>query len=88
MPKPNLIKKPGNVYHTPVANPPAQRPVPSNVNPITGEVIGAIMEQNSQENVNTWWEVFTEIGRETVEIQRRHRQPRRKLRQKIRNKRN
>ena len=39
----------------------------------TGEVIGTYIEPGTQDDINIWWEIFTEIGRETVEIQRRER---------------
>ena len=40
------------------------------------EVKGVIMEAGSQEHINSWWQVFTEMGRETVEVQRRERRNR------------
>ena len=57
MPKANLIKKPGNVYHTPIDTP-TQNPRRFR------EVKGAIMPHQSQENVDLWWDIFREIGNE------------------------
>ena len=72
MPKPNLIKKRGNVYHTPIDTP-AETPRRFR------EVKSAIMPADSQENVDLWFDIFMEMGRETAEKQRRqHRNRQRK----------
>ena len=64
MARPTLIQRKGNVYHSPIAEPKPNRPVPSNVDPLTGEVIGPIMEHNSEENIGTWWGVFMDMARQ------------------------
>ena len=61
MPKPEVIRKRNNVYFTPTATPPSTWR-PSNVDPRTGEVIGKRMEHQSQSNLDSWWDVFKEIG--------------------------
>ena len=40
------------------------------------EVRGVIMEAESQDNYDSWHAIFTEMGRETVEVQRRERRNR------------
>ena len=72
MDKVKMKRKQGNVYHSPV-NPPVSSKAPANVDPRTGEVRGKIMEHNSQENVESWWDIFTEIVEETHEVKQRQR---------------
>ena len=54
------------IYRT-LPQPPASKRTPSGVNPRSGEVMGAIMENQSQENVDSWWEIFTEMYNECRE---------------------
>ena len=61
MPKPEVIRKRNNVYFTPTRTPTSTRR-PPNVDPRTGEIVGKRMEHQSQENVDSWWDVFKEIG--------------------------
>ena len=70
MASPKLIQKRGNVYHSPVAEPKPNRPVPSNIDPVTGEIIGPIMKHNSESNIGTWWTVFTEMASECADWQK------------------
>ena len=70
MPKPELIQKPGNIYHTPTHTPVSKR-VPSNVDARTGEVTGALFPHQSADNIASWWQPLIEMGEATVEIQRR-----------------
>ena len=74
MPKPELTQRKGNVYFTPTATPQSTRR-PPNVNPRTGEIIGKVMEADSQENVDSWWDVFKEIGEACPDRTRRRRTP-------------
>ena len=51
----NLVKRPGNVYLTPDRKPKATAPSPE----------GAIPNwpADSQENYDSWWDVFVEMAR-------------------------
>ena len=56
MPRANLKSKTGSVFMNvakPAENTRQWREVP-----------GVIMEAGSQENINNWWDVFTEMARE------------------------
>ena len=66
MKKANLKRKPGHAICA-VIEP---KPDPTRQ---WREVPGVIMEAESQDNYDSWYGIFTEIGRETVEIQRRER---------------
>ena len=68
--KPNLIRKKNNVYWTPTSTPESKR-IPANVDRRTGEVIGAIMPWDSEDNATSWREVMLEIGRECPDRTRR-----------------
>ena len=63
MQKANLKKKPNNVFFS-VAKPTADRPQQWR------EVQGAFMAHNSQENINTWWDVFCEMASECTDFKR------------------
>ena len=67
MAKANLIRKRNNVYFTPIAAPaPKKRQ--------WREVTGAIMEHQSQDNAESWLDVFTQIGNECPDRTRRRRE--------------
>ena len=72
MPKPKLIQKPGNVYHTPTETPTSTR-IPPNVDPLTGEIVGKRMEHQSHSNVDSWHEIFVEMGEACPDRTRRRR---------------
>ena len=75
MPKPKLTQRKGNVYHTPLETPTSKR-IPRNVDPRTGEIVGKRMEHQSQSNVDSWWDVFKEIGEACKDRTRRRRRTR------------
>ena len=64
MPKAKLIPKKNSVFKT-VANPPAE------TKREWREVQGAFMEHASQENIDTWWDIFTEMARECPDFKSR-----------------
>ena len=63
MQKANLKKKPNSVFCT-VAKPTTDTPRQWR------EVQGAFMEHDSQENIDSWWGVFTEMATECTDFKR------------------
>ena len=75
MDKVKMKRKQGNVYHSPI-NPPVSTHTPQRIDALTGEVRGKIMAQDSQENIESWWDIFTEMAEETHEVKQRQRSKR------------
>ena len=69
MPKVEMKQRKGNVYFTPTKQPPID------TRRQWSEVKTPFMPQHSQENVDLWWGIFTEIGNECHD-----RPPRRRVR--------
>ena len=80
MKKVRMRRKPGNVYHSPIAQPVSIH-TQQRIDPRTGEILGT-HEMTETENVQQWYDIFREMGRETVEIQRRERRQNRHNRQR------
>ena len=79
MPKPKLIKRKGNVYHTPTETPPSTR-IPSNLDPRTGEIVGKRMEHQSHDNVDGWTGIIYEVLDACVDSPRRRSERRQGIR--------
>ena len=69
MATPKLIQKPGNVYHTPTHTPESKRE--------WREVKGVLWEHDSEDNINSWRDVFMEIGEACPDRTQRRRRTRR-----------
>ena len=69
MPKPELRQRKGNVYFTPTATPESKRE--------WREVKGVLWEHDSEDNINSWRDVFMEIGEACPDRTQRRRRTRR-----------
>ena len=68
MATPKLIQKPGNVYHTPTHTPQSKRE--------WREVKGVLWEHDSADNIESWRDVFMEIGEACADRTQRRRRTR------------
>ena len=69
MPKPELTQRKGNVYFTPTHTPESKRE--------WREVKGVLWEHDSEDNINSWRDVFMEIGEACPDRTQRRRRTRR-----------